>query len=174
MSLSLKKEQMEVFLRQSAGEGAQFSCMLWGVIIASPAEYFEMGSTATLIASGLLVPGVAGSLSQAFCYIGCTSDCIYMVAVDTYRTENAVARFTIPFAQINAVKAKKSLLSGTYTVEIDSVMIDPGEGEGPEELPAWFMLQVKDTSMGTNIKDQKENKERFLGILEQIKAKQAV
>lgn len=170
MGLSLKTADMNAFLHQSAGEAADFSCMLWGVIMASPSAYLLRNRTAEDIDRGFILPGDNEPLSNTFCFIGCTNDCLYMVALYSYNTSVPLARFAIPFDAIKKVSVRKAFITGTRTFEIDCTLTDIGDEDDPEETeyPAWFMVEVKNITLGTDIKDQRENADAFFRILERF------
>ena len=153
MGLSLKKDEMIKFLQEIKADGETFSCMLWGVCYAK-LPIFENRSTASIIMLFSLRPGVAGTIDNAFCYIGITQKSLYVIALDAYNTSKVISSFAVPFTSINSLKMKKGM-TGSYTVDVES------EGN--------IRLVVKSTSLGTDIKDQKE---RLTGFVVQIEALQ--
>ena len=150
MSLSLKKEKMIEYLESAKVQGENFRCMLWGTVFANISS-FQNRSAVSIAMSFTLVPGVAGSLNNAFCYIGLTEQSLYVIALDTYNTSKITGTFALPFANITSVKVRKALIGGSHTIDI--------------ECGEFISLTVKSTSLGTNIKDQKERMEEFLKVM---------
>ena len=151
MGLSLKKEEMIQYLENIKAPGENFSCMLWGTVIAKLSSFHDH-SAASIIMAFTLAPGVGGFLNNAFCYIGVTEQKIYVVALDSYNTSKIVGTFAVPFANITSFKGGKAF--GSYTVTLEC-------GER-------ISLTVKSTSVGTNIKDQKERMAEFVTAMEAL------
>jgi len=154
MGLSLKQEEMIKYLEDAKAPGETFKCMLWGTVYADFSS-FQNHSAASIFMAGTLTAGVAGSLNNAFCYIGLTDQSIYVIAVDAYNTSTITASFGLPLAGITMLNIRKAPLGASHTVEIES-------GE-------YVSLTVKSTSIGTNIKDQKERMQFFLAEMEKLK-----
>jgi len=155
MSLSLKKEKMIEYLEGAKAQDENFRCMLWGTVYAKFSSFQNRSATSWVMAF-TPAPGVAGSLNNAFCYIGLTEKSLYVIALDAYNTARITGTFALPFANITSLKVRKALLGGSHTVEIES-------GD-------FIRLTVKGISLGTDIKDQKE---RMAGFLAEIEALQS-
>ena len=140
------------YLEEAKAQGENFRCMLWGTVYADPSN-FQNQSTASLLVARSGAPGVAGSLNNAFCYIGLTGKSLYAIALDAYNTSTITGTFVLPFANITSLKTRKGLFGWSHTIEIAC-------GEP-------IRLTVKSISLGTDIKDQKE---RLVGFLEAIEA----
>ena len=154
MGLSLKQEEMILFLEDAKAPGETFSCMLWGTVYADFSS-FKDHSAASILMASTLTAGVAGSLNNAFCYIGLTENSIYVIGLDAYNTSTITASFALPLATITMLNIRKAPLGASHTIEIES-------GE-------YVSLTVKGTSIGTNIKDQKERMQFFLAEMEKLK-----
>ena len=154
MGLSLKKEEMVQFLEAAKTPGEAFSCMLWGTVYAD-ISHFQGHSELSRMVGGFGGAGVAGSLNNAFCYIGLTGQGLYVIALDAYNTSSITATLAVPIANITAIKITKGL--GSYLLDIAC-------GEP-------VSLTVKGTSIGTNIKDQKERMAAFIAAMEGLKAR---
>jgi len=155
MGLSLKQEEMIQFLESTKVPGETFNCMLWGTIYADISNFYNH-SAASFIMSFTLQPGVAGSLNNAFCYIGLTERSIYVIALDSYNTSKITGYFAFPYANITTLEIRRAPLGASHTIEI--------------ECGDFAYLTVKGTSIGTNIKDQKARMEVFLAAMERLKA----
>ena len=156
MELSLKKERMIEYLEGVKAPGETFRCMLWGVVYADTSRFQNQSLTSKVVADSD-VPGVAGSSGSGFCYIGVTDQSLYVIALDSYNTSIITGTFAIPFASITGLTIRKALLGGSRTIEIT--------------CDEWISLTVKSTSIGTNIKDQKERMGEFLAIMESLKSR---
>jgi len=155
MGLSLKKEKMVEYLENAKGQAENFRCMLWGTVFAKRSNFHDRSIVSKIMAFSP-APGVASSsLNNAFCYIGLTSQNLYVIALDAYNTSKITGTFTIPFANITSLNIRKSILGGSHTIEI-------GYGE-------FVSLTVKGISIGTDIKDQKERMAEFLSVMESWK-----
>jgi hypothetical protein len=154
MSLSLKKEKMAEFLESAKPQDENFKCMLWGTVIAD-LPIIQNRNAVSVIMQFTPAPGVSGWMNNAFCYIGLTEKSLYVAAVDSYNTSKVIGNFMLPLAHITSIKIRKALLGGSRTIELDC--------NGP------ISLTVKGTSLGTNIKDQKERMEYFLSEMETLK-----
>ncbi|MCL2815943.1 MAG: hypothetical protein FWD23_15210 [Oscillospiraceae bacterium] len=154
MSLSLKKEKMAEFLEAAKSQGESFRCMLWGTVIAD-LPVIKNRTVVSVIMQFTLAPGVAATMNNAFCYIGLTETSLYVVAVDSYNTSKVIGNFVLPLAQITSLKTRKAFFGNSHTVEI--------------ECDGFISLTVKSTSLGTNIKDQKQRKESFMAEMEILK-----
>lgn len=152
MGLSLKKEEMIQFLEELKTPGENFNCMLWGTVIGDMSS-FQGQSTATRFIAEFGGVGVTGSLNNAFCYIGLTEQGLYVIALDAYNTSKIIGTFAFPFVNITSLNVRKGL--GSYTVDV----VYGGS----------ISLTVKGTSIGTNIKDQKEQMAAFLAAIESLK-----
>ena len=154
MGLSLKLEEMIDYLEDAKAPGETFSCMLWGTVYADISN-FQDHSAASIAVASTLQAGVAGSLNNAFCYIGLTDKSIYVIGLDAYNTSRITASFALPLANITLLNIRKAPLGASHTIEIES-------GE-------YVSLTVKGTSIGTNIKDQKDRMNAFLASMETLK-----
>jgi len=162
MTLSLKKEKMVEFLEGHKAQGETFSCMLWGTVFADEA-YFQNWGLVSRIMFSQNAAGISGSPNTAFCYIGLTEQSLYVVAVDTNDTSKITAVFTVPFADVSFLSIKKALMG--------SQIIDIGCAGFTEEA---MRLTIKGTSVGTNIKDQKERMQAFITAMEALKSRLAL
>lgn len=151
MGLSLKKDDMIKFLDDVKTPEETYSIMLWGTVSALIND-FKGRSLASLIMAFTPAPGVGASLTNAFCYMGLTEETFYAVAVDSYNTSNVIGTFRFPLKEITSFNLRKGILGNSYSFGI----ICGG--------PASFT--VKSTSIGTDIKDQKE---RMADFIEAIK-----
>jgi hypothetical protein len=154
MSLSLKKEKMIAYLEGAKAPGENFRCMLWGTVYAKLSIKNLSAVSKTMLFTA--APGAAGTPNNAFCYIGLTEGGLYVIALDAYNTEKIIGTFTLPLAGITSLKSRKALLGGSHIVEAEC---------GGE----YVSLTVKSTSLGTDIKDQKERMEGFLAAIEVLK-----
>ena len=152
MGLSLKSEEMVQFLENAKTPGETFRHMLWGTATSKDLLSFKNRSVASAIMFFTATPGAAGMLAQAFCYIGMTDNCLYVIALDAYNTSKIVGTFALPYADITSLKLRKTMLGASYTIDI--------------ECGGYLSLVVKGVSLGTDIKDQKERMEGFLTALE--------
>ena len=158
MNLSLKKEKMIEYLENAKAQGETYRCMLWGTVNAKFSS-FQNRSAASIFMAFTPAPGVAGSLNNAFCYIGLTDQSIYVIALDAYNTSRITGTFALPFTKITSLKVRKALLSGSHIVEI--------------ECGEFVSLTVKGISLGTDIKDQKARKEQFLSAIKALEKQHA-
>ena len=156
MGLSLKQEEMVEFLEDAKAPGETFKCMLWGTVYASYSSFQNHSAVSKLVADSAGA-GVAGSLNNAFCYIGLTDQCLYVIGLDTYNTSIITASFALPLANVTLLNIRKAPFGASHTIEIES-------GD-------YVSLTVKGVSIGTNIKDQKERMQAFLAEIEAIKSK---
>jgi len=154
MSLSLKKEKMVEFLEAAKFEGENFKCMLWGTVIAD-LPVIKNRTAVSVIMQFTAAPGAAATMNNAFCYIGLTEMSLYVAAVDSYNTSKVIGTFMLPLAKITSLKIRKALFGSSHTVEL--------------ECEGFISLTVKSTSLGTDIKDQKERMEYFLAEMETLK-----
>ena len=154
MSLSLKKEKMIEYLNCAKAPDESFTCMLWGTVFADISR-FQNRAVVSLVMAFTPTPGVAGSLDNAFCYIGLTEKTLYVIALDTYNTTKITGTFALPLVHITALTLRKGLLGVSYTVEIVC-------GE-------YISLTVKGLWLGTDIKDQKERMGTFVSRIEALK-----
>jgi hypothetical protein len=155
MGLSLKKEKMAEYLENAKAQDENFKCMLWGTVIAKLPK-FEGRTLVSKIMFFTPAPGIGGSMpNNAFCYIGVTEKSFYVIALDAYDTSKIIGTFMLPFADITSFAARKAFLGGSHVVEI--------------ECEGHVHLTVKNTSIGTNIKDQKERVAAFLAEMETLK-----
>jgi len=154
MGLSLKKEEMVQFLENVKAPGETFSSMLWGTVIANLTS-FQNRSAVSIIMAFTPAPGVGGSLNNAFCYIGLTERSLYVVAVDAYNTSKITGTFALPLVNISSLKVRKTAFGASHTIDVEY---------GGE----FISLTVKSTSVGTNIKDQKERMAAFLTAMEAL------
>jgi len=147
MSLSLKKDKMIEYLEDAKVHDEEFECMLWGTVNAKFTS-FTNRSAASMAMAFTHAPGVAGSLNNAFCYIGMTGQSLYVIALDSYNTSRITGTFSIPFTSIASLKVRKGIFGITHTVEVES--------------DEFVRLTVKGVSLGTDIKDQKDRMKVFL------------
>jgi len=155
MGLSLKQEEMLEFLEAAKTESESFSVMLWGTAYASASKFQDRSAASNMII-GEGGGGVVGSVNNAFCYIGLTDQCLYAIAVDSYNTSKVIGTIKVPFAQITSLNVRKAAFGASHTVEVSF---------GDD----FVSLTVKSTSVGTNIKDQKERMNAFLSQVEALK-----
>jgi hypothetical protein len=153
MGLSLKKEDMVTFLEEIKEDDESFKCMLWATLYAK-LPVFKGKSTVSKVMQFTLTPGVGGMINNSFCYAGITDKTLYVVAVDSYDTSRVIATFKLPFSDMEVFKINKGLM-GVYKLTIDT---------GNQVI-----LTLKSTSIGTNIKDQKERVVDFLAAVEPLK-----
>ena len=150
MGLSLKWEEMSAFLEGAKMHGENFYNMLWGTVIAD-LPLIENRTAASIIMMFTPAPGIGGAMpNNAFCYIGITESTLYVIALDAYNTSKIIGTFVVPYSNITSLKMRKGM--GSHTVEI--------------EAGGYISLTVKSTSIGTNIKDQKERMAGFLAAME--------
>jgi len=152
MGLSLKAAEMNQFLESIKVPGENFKCMLWGTVTSTDLHSFQNRSAASAIMFFAGVPGAAGSLSNCFCYIGVTEYSLYVVALDAYNTSKIVGSFNLPYAHITSLKVFKTAFGASHSIDI--------------ECGGFVNLTVKSTSIGTDIKDQKQRMELFLATME--------
>ena len=157
MGLSLKKDEMIQYLEAAKAQDETFRCMLWGTVIADISK-FQNRSAMSIAMFFTPVPGVAGSLNNAFCYIGLTEKCLYVISLDAYNTSRITGTFTLPFADITMLEVRKTMLGASHTVEI--------------ECGGFLSLTVKGVSLGTNIKDQKQRMADFLEMIQPLSTAQ--
>jgi len=153
MSLSLKKEKMIEYLENAKAQGENFRCMLWGTVYAD-LPLFENRSAVSIAMIFTLAPGVSAMPNNAFCYVGLTEKSIYLIALDAYSTSKIIATFVLPFEDITSLKMRKALLGGSHIIDI--------------ECGGFVKLTVKNTSIGTDIKDQKERVQEFINAMESL------
>jgi hypothetical protein len=164
MGLSLKQEDMVNYLEQAKAQaesliGAEapretFYHMLWGTVIAD-LPVIEGRTAASVVMAFLPAPGVGGAMpNNAFCYIGMTEGTLYVIALDAWDTSKIIGTFEVPFSTITSLKMRKGL--GSQTIEI--------------QAGGFISLTVKGTSVGTNIKDQKERMAGFISGMEHWKS----
>ena len=155
MGWSLKREKMTEFLENIKTPGENFRCMLWGTIYTNPLN-FQNRSVASIAMSMTGTPGVVGSLSGGFCYIGLTDQSLYVVAVDSYNTSIVTGNFAIPFADMKFLKMRVALFGVSRTVEVTSDVL-------------YMSLTVKGVTLGTDIYDQKERMWEFWQTMESLR-----
>ena len=153
MGLSLKKEKMIEYLERAKMQGESFRCMLWGTVFAD-LPILKNRSAVSVAMLFTLAPGVSGTLNNAFCYIGLTEKCLYVIALDAYNTSNIIGTFSVPFTHITSINLRKTSLGASHTVEV--------------EYGGFISLTVKGISLGTNISDQKERMKVFLAAIEDL------
>ena len=152
MGLSLKKAEMIKFLEEAKQPDEEFSCMLWGTVMAD-LPLIEGRTFASTIMQFMPVGGVAAMPDNAFCYIGVTQKCLYTIAVDSYNTSKVLASFALPFDKMKSLTVRKSKLTGSYVIV---ALSDDG----------YVNLTVKNISLGTDIKDQKQRVQQFIAEIE--------
>ena len=157
MGLSLKKEEMVQFLESAKSQDERFKHMLWGTVIAKLPSIQNRSAASQVMLFFSHVPGVAGTPDNAFCYIGITEKSLYVIALDTYDTSKIIGTFILPFVEITSLAVWKAMFGASHTVEIEC-------GEHGH-----ISLTVKNTSIGTDIKDQKERVEAFLAEIGALK-----
>ena len=155
MGLSLKKEEMVQFLEAAKSPGENFNSMLWGTVYADLSS-FQGHSAASQFMAGFGGAGVAGSLDNAFCYIGLTEHNMYVIALDSYNTSKIIGTFALTFANMTSLDMRKGF-GGSYTVTV-------GYGSNID-------LTVKGVSIGTDIKDQKERLAGFVAAIEALQGR---
>ena len=155
MGWSLKKEKMVEFLEAAKRQEEVFLCMLWGTVYAE--TRFENRSLASKVTAARGTPGVGGSPNGAFCYIGLTDQSLYVIALDFYNTSNIIGTFAFPLIHITSIAIRRGLFGWSYTVGV--------------ECGQRISLTIKGTSLGTNIKDQKERMRYFLASMESLKSR---
>ena len=141
------------YLEGAKAQGENFKCMLWGTVYAN-LPVIGNRSAASILMLFSPAPGVSGMINNAFCYIGLTERTLYVIALDAYDTSRILGTFALPLAGITSLKTRKTPL-GPHVV-----VIECGE---------YVKLSIKNTSLGTNIKDQKERAEEFLAEMELLK-----
>ena len=154
MGISLKKEKMIEYLEKAKAHDETFRCMLWGTVHANLTS-FQNRSAASVIMFFAGAPGISGSLSGAFCYIGLTEKSLYVVALDAYNTSKITGTFCLPFTKITSLSVRKAFIGVSHIVQI--------------ECGDTIRLTVKGTSIGTDIKDQKERMAIFLSEANALK-----
>ena len=154
MGLSLKQQEMVEFLESAKQKNESFKVMLWGTIIAD-LPLLEDRTIASAIMVFMPVGGVAAMPNNAFCYIGISEKCLYAIALDAYNTSKIIGTFVLPFDQLTALNVRKTML-GSYVVEATCE-------------DSFVSLTVKNTALGTNIKDQKQRVEIFMEEIQKVK-----
>ena len=154
MGLSLKQKEMVEFLEAAKQGNESFITMLWGTIIAE-LPLIEGRTAVSAIMQFMPVGGVAAMPNNAFCYIGVSDRSLYAIALDAYNTSKIIGTFVVPFNRMSALQVRKTML-GSYVV--DAICEDGSVN-----------LTVKNTSLGTDIKDQKQRVEAFITEIQRIK-----
>ena len=159
MGISLKKDEMVEFLEVLKTPDENFTIMLWGTVYAKASKFQDRSAASEyMIDEGGV--GVTGSLNNAFCYIGLTDRGLYVVALDSYNTSKIIGTIKVPFEQITALNVLKAPFGASYTAEVHFA----GDFIG---------VTVKSTSVGTNIKDQKERMNTFLSQIAALQGRVA-
>ena len=79
-----------------------------------------MADAKTLMGYSALFGGAGGALSNEYCYVGMTENRFAFFIVGKIDVTQVKFAFVIPFAQIERVKVKKSLIPGRYVIHIYS------------------------------------------------------
>jgi hypothetical protein len=155
MGLLLKREEMVRFL-----EGAKvnpqenFSCMLWGTVRGNAADFSAPDESLmrdlTDLGSNL---SIANDPNGGFCFIGLTESCLYVIVLDGYNSSHIIGTYKFPIAGITELKIRTGISIGA-TKDLDIVC-------GGK----YIMPNVRATSMGTTIKDQKQQMSVFLSAM---------
>jgi len=154
MGISLKKDEMVQFLDAAKTPEENFTIMLWGTVYAKASRFQDRsGASEFMIDEG--GTGVTSSLNDVFCYAGLTDRSLYVVALDSYNTSKIISTIRVPFEQIAKLNVRKAPFGASYTAEVHFAEDYVG-------------VTVKSTSLGTNIKDQKERMNLFLTQIEAL------
>ncbi len=163
MSLKMSTADMKKMLHEVVTSDETFNCTLWGVIMKCNGELLKnslpigmaVGAIFGVAMAGA-VGGAIGALSNIYCYIGCTDTSIHIVCIRILDVSKVKEVITIPYNEINNIKIKRSLIPGRHIVLIRCFQ------------NSHLKISVMNNAIGTDIKTQKENAQKFFDILSNV------
>ena len=164
MTLRMKTADMEKMLHEVVALDKKLNCTLWGVIMKSNGELLKnnlpigmaVGAVLGVVMAGA-VGGAMGALSNIYCYIGCTDTSIHIVCIHSFDVSKVKAVITIPYNEISSIKIKRSLIPGGHIILIRCFQ------------NSRLKISVMNNSIGTDMKNQKENAHKFFDILSNVR-----
>jgi hypothetical protein len=149
---TMNERDKNEMLNAVAGEGETYQCRLWGTIMADAKTYAKIGGLSLIAGSGA---AALGALSNAYCYLGMTEKSINFVIIDSIDVSKIKNRLSIPVGSITKAEVKKGLIPGRTTVILHIEN-------------AKMKLALMNNTVGSDIKGQKENVEKFCQLVKNI------
>lgn len=149
---TMNERDKNEMLNAIAGEGETYQCRLWGTIMADAKTYARIGGLSPIAGSGA---AALGALSNAYCYLGMTEKNINFVIIDSIDVSKVKNRLSVPVGNIGKAEVKKGLIPGRTTVilHIENTKMK---------------LILMNNTVGSDIKGQKENVEKFCQLVKNI------
>lgn len=149
---TMNEKDKNEMLNAIAGEGETYQCRLWGTIMADAKTYAKIGGLSLITGGGA---AALGALSNAYCYLGMTEKNINFVIIDSIDVSKVKNRLSIPVGSITKAEVKKGLIPGRTTVilHIENTKMK---------------LALMNNAVGSDIKGQKENVEKFCQLVKNI------
>lgn len=149
---TMNERDKNEMLNAVAGKGETYQCRLWGTIMADAKTYAKIGGLSLIAGSGA---AALGALSNAYCYMGMTEKSINFVIIDSIDVSKIKNRLSIPVGSIIKAEVKKGLIPGRTTVILHIEN-------------AKMKLALMNNTVGSDIKGQKENVEKFCQLVKNI------
>ena len=140
---TLNEKDKNELLGQALKEGESYNAKVWGCLMADTKTLMQFAAV------GGIFSGAMGALSNEYCYVGMTNSRFVFYVMETFDCYKVKYAFEVPFAQIEKVKAKKSLLPGRHVVNI-------------YVSKHCLKLSLVTNTIGSDIKNQKEGVELIL------------
>lgn len=159
MSIRMSESDKNTILNTYKPNNESYKAMMWGVIMASSKDLVNatmIGTASSLVLGAALGGGVAGAfgaLSNQSCYIGLTESQIIFCTLGSFNVSEIKSVFSIPLNQIKKIKKKFSIIPGRTIL-----MLYISKNNT-------LKLSLMNNSIGSDIKNQKENVQCFLNTL---------
>ncbi len=138
MAIVMNEEDKKKMLDELLTDGETYQLTIWGTIMADAKALMLLGG---------LVGGIAGALSNAYCYIGLTDKHLNFVVVDSIKVNIVRNQICIPLDSITNVKVKNGLLGRT------TIHLEIGKSK--------MKLALVSNTIGTKLLNQKEGVEKL-------------
>ena len=153
MKWSLGKNDRDEKLESLILEGEHFDCKIWATIMLTDKNLIKktwyLGAFA----------GVAGALSNQYCYMGICNKKLYVSVIKTFDVKTESYNFAIPFEDIDKVVLKGGVLPKRKVMYIYNANRD--------KMKIAIMLNA----IGSDIDDQEKNALKFFDLMESINKK---
>jgi len=145
---TLNEKDKNELLGQALNEGESYKAKVWGCLMADTKTLMKFAAVGGSLA------GSMGALSNQYCYVGMSNLKFVFYVMETFDCDKVKYAFEVPFAQIDKVKVKKSLLPGRHVVNI-------------YVSKQCLKLSLVTNTIGTDIQNQKEGVAIILAELEE-------
>ncbi len=143
MSLTMSTAVREESLNSMLEDGEHYEGKVWITIMANAGK---------LLGYSLLLGGAGGALSNTYGYMGLTEKHLNLVTVGTIDASKITGKFAIPLTDIKKIKIKKTLIGGGQILYFETADMK-------------MKIAINGNALLSDIKDQKENREKVLGGL---------